>query len=379
LTVIASPATRVALVCTGIGRVQRGFERMFADLFALLRDDVDITLFKGGGPVSAREKLPLFLHRNSRALRLLPVHRLFGRTALHTECALYALGLLPYLRHGAFDVVHTIEAPLTKLLYHARARLGLRFTLIFTEATAMPPSDYPPADHIHQVSQFGLDRALQAGYRPETMTLLPCGLHPERFAPRASRAALRAAHGIAADTFVVLSVAALNRTHKRTDYLVDELARVPGDILLLLDGSLDHGDPALADYARARLGPRVRVSHVPSGEVRDLYALADVMAHVAMFEGFGIAIVEAASTGLPVITHDAPHFQWLLPNPACWIDARQTGALAQRLSALMADRALLAGLRCDVTTRQRFAWDQLKPGYMRLYREAAGFRQRSAA
>lgn len=235
----------------------------------------------------------------------------------------------------------------------------------------MAPSDYPPADHTHQIAQVAMDQALAFGYRPDGMTLLPCGIYPERFTTPRSRAELRREHGIPDDTFVVLSVAALNRGQKRTDYLVNEMAGLDGNWLLLLDGSTDHGDPGLADLARQRLGDRVRISHVPSGKVRELYALADVLAHVSMFESFGLAIVEAASCGLPVIIHDGPHFRWLVPNPNCWIDAAPAGALAAKLRQVMADPAALAAMRADAVTNERFSWHRLRPQYADLYRHVA--------
>ena len=56
--------------------------------------------------------------------------------------------------------------------------------------------------------------------------------------------------------------------------------------------------------------------------------MADIFIHGATYEAFGVAITEAASTGLPMIVHNGPHFQWVIPNPNCWIDVSRPGALA---------------------------------------------------
>jgi glycosyltransferase involved in cell wall biosynthesis len=372
-------APRIAIVSPGVGLVQRGYERLFLDLFNLMRDDFDITLVKGGGPRKPDEIVPLFVHRNSGLVHALPVHKLSGRTPYHTECLTFALGMLPYLRGGRFDIVHTIDPPLTRLLFRFRARLGLRFTLLYTDGAGMTPSDYPPADHTQQIAQIWMDQALAYGYQPSSMTLLPCGVYPERFDTPSDKATLRDAYGIDRDTFVILSVAAINRWHKRTDYLVDEVARLDGKWLLLLDGSLDHGEPDLIAYARQKLGDRVRISQVPSDKVRELYKLADVMAHAATFESFGLSIVEAASTGLPVITHDGPHFRWLLPNPGSWIDASKTGAMTARLTDAMRDPAVLDAMRSAHVVRDRFSWHSLKAGYAALYQHAASMPRRGVA
>jgi glycosyltransferase involved in cell wall biosynthesis len=283
----------------------------------------------------------------------------------------FALAMLPHLRNGAYDLVHTIDPPLTRVLHALRRKLGLRFRLLYTEACAMPPEDYPPADHTQQIAPSSFEAAVAHGHPAEGMSLLPCGFHPERFAAGPDRAALRRAHGVDPDAFVILSVAAINRNHKRIDHLIDEVARLEGRPLLWLDGSLDHGDPDLIGYARRRLGDRCRITQVASDRVGELYRLADVMPHTATFEAFGLAMVEAAAAGLPVLVHDAPHFRWLLPRPECWVDMARPGALAERLAALMAGPIRLAALSDPASTR-RFAWDALRPRYRDLYQRVAG-------
>ena len=40
---------KIALLCSGLGNIKRGHEIFAQDLFDLLKNDLDITLFKGGG------------------------------------------------------------------------------------------------------------------------------------------------------------------------------------------------------------------------------------------------------------------------------------------------------------------------------------------
>ena len=348
---------------------------MFHDLYKLVGHEVDVTLFKGGGPTSAREKVPVFLPRNGRVLTTVPLHALFGRSPIHAECLTYALGLLPHLWRGDFDVLHCIDPPLTRVMFKLRRLLGLRFRLLYTHGVTMPPGDYPPADHLHHVAIGPHAEALEAGIAADSMTVVPCGFYPERFEVQASKQALRQAHGVAHDTFVILSVAALNRGHKRSHHLIDEAAQLDGNFLLWLDASMDQGEPDLIEHARQRLGARCKISHVPSAQVGELYRMADVFAHASVFESFGLSIVEAASTGLPVLIHDAPHFRWLVPQPGAWVDMTAPGALAQRWRALMADRSQLAALGAAGQVRARFSWHQLRADYVALYHHVAGLPQ----
>jgi glycosyltransferase involved in cell wall biosynthesis len=366
-----SASLKVAIACPGVGLVQRGFERLFADQFHVLENALDVTLFKGGGATSATEKVPLFAARNGALTKILPLHKLFGRTAMHSECLSFALGMLPHIHKGRFDIVHCIDPPLTRVLYKLRALLRMEFRLLYTEGCAMAPQDYPPADHIVQISKASYDDARGHGIAASQMTLLPCGFHPHRFACARTQQELRRAHGVPEDAFVILSVAALNRNHKRVDYLIEEVSRLEGNYLLWLDGSLDHGDAALAEMAKERLGARCRISHVASEKVGELFRMADIQVLCSLFEAFGLAIVEGAAMGLPVLTHNAPHFQWLLPNPACWIDMAAPGALSQRLASVMADRGALAAMTCADSVRRRFAWENLQQEYVATYERMA--------
>jgi glycosyltransferase involved in cell wall biosynthesis len=353
-----------------VGLVQRGFERLFADLFRVLGSEVDVTAFKGGGPPTGRERVLRFAARNGPIPRILPVHKLVRRTPYHTECGTFALALLPQLVRGGFDVVHVIDLPLASILFHLRNLLGLRFRIVYTEGTLAEPRYYPPADHMHQVSGAAYGDALRWGVPASYQTLIPCGIDTARFAVDRSREDLRAEHGVPPGAFVVLCVAAINRVHKRVDYLIEEAARLPGDVVLWLDGSLDHGDPDLVEVAKRRLGDRCRVTHVPSDRVGELYRLANVMVLGSLHEAFGIAVVEAASTGLRVITHDSPHFRWLFPDPEDHADMSRPGALSERLVEVRRAGAGASPERA-AAARSRFDWTNLKGQYVELYRRVA--------
>jgi glycosyltransferase involved in cell wall biosynthesis len=351
-----------------VGLVQRGFERMFADLFRVVAPELEVTAFKGGGPSSGRERVLRFAARNGVIPRILPVHKLVRLTPYYTECATFALALLPHLVRDGFDVVHVVDLPLARVLFHLRNLLGLKFRLLYTEGASAEPRYYPPADHMHQVSLAAYEDALRYGIPESYQTVIPCGVDTARFVVARSREELRAEHRVPPDAYVILSVAAINRYHKRVDYLIEEAARLPGDVLLWLDGSLDHGDPDLVGVAKRRLGDRCRVTHVPSDRVAELYGLADVMVLGSLYEAFGLAIVEAASTGLRVITHDSPHFRWLFPDPEDHVDMSRPGALAGRLAELRYRRSSPGRA---AAMRSRFDWEILKGQYAELYRRVA--------
>jgi glycosyltransferase involved in cell wall biosynthesis len=353
--------------------VQRGFERYFGDLFAALQGDAQLTLFKSAGPSSAQEVVPPGLTRMTAWVRALPVGRLWGRTEYHRDCLAFALCLLPLLRGGHFDLVHCIDPPLASVLARLK-RLGLlRLPLLFTEGSLMPPRLYPVVDHIHHVGQAALEQALASGVPAAHMTLIPCGVHADRFTVAAQRSALRLQHGVGPDCFVVLVISALMRHHKRVDHLIEEVAQLRGELLLWLDGHPEEHE--IEQLARSRLGERCRITHVAPDQVPELLGMADVLVHGALEESFGLAVVEALYSGLPVVAHDSPHFRWLTGRPDCLVDMTRKGALARRLQDLL-DTPPAQRPQVDVQAiRQRFDWPVLREQYASMYRQVAGLSQ----
>ncbi|HEX5129360.1 MAG TPA: glycosyltransferase family 4 protein [Usitatibacter sp.] len=366
------PRPKVALVSIGIGRVQRGFERYFGELFELLREEVPVTLFRSAGGQGGSEVVPPLLGPATAIARRAPLDWLAGRAEYNRDCLAFAATMLPRLIRERFDVIHCIDPPLAYALVHAKRVARLRSRLLFTEGSVMPPRYYPRVDHIHHVAQSAHAAALAHGVTPARMTLVPCGLRVDRFPLEDDKRELRARFGIAASTFLVLAVSAVKREHKRIDHIVGEVARLPGDVLLWIDGNPE--DAQLVAQARERLGSRLRVTHVPSSEVAELYRAADVFVHAALEESFGLAILEAACCGTPVLVHDTPHFAWLLGDRSGLVDMRADGALAARLGEVARNRdAERANARARAQAiRRRFDWRELAPQYLRLYASACG-------
>ena len=80
------------------------------------------------------------------------------------------------------------------------------------------------------MSEVYHEESLRAGRPAETQTLIPYGFRIDpQFRPLSpdERAALRRKLGLPADRPVMLSVGAVNRSHKRMDYVVREVGTLP--------------------------------------------------------------------------------------------------------------------------------------------------------
>ena len=362
---------KAALVCPTIGQTRRGYERFMTELHQLIRDEVDVTLFKGGGTSIGDEVVVPHVTRTGRAARLCGNRLKFLRYRL--EFASFAHAMRPLLVRGGFDLVHFIDPPLARPLARLRARNRLGYRLLYTQAGPDPDDAWRFADRVHCLTPEACDALTHAGLAADRIEMLPVGLHAARGRPSATRAELRQRSGLSTEAFVVLAVTTLNRRHKRVDHLIEEVAAAGPGVCLWIDAGLQpDGDPALIELARQRLGDRFRHTHVPTGQVDDLYRLADVLVSAAVEETFGMAIVEAMSCGLPVVTHDSPHFRWLVGAGGHLVDMGKRGRLASLLADFRSGRVPLAPRDAPAGVLQRFGWDVLRPHYLAMYRTAAG-------
>jgi glycosyltransferase-like protein len=118
----------------------------------------------------------------------------------------------------------------------------------------------------------------------------------------------------------------------------------------------------------------VLLGTVPDAELPGWYAAADVLAFPSTKEGWGLAVLEAMSAGLPVVTSDLPVFrEYLRPGQdALMVPVADAGALAVALAAVLDDAALAARLRA--AGRQvcaRFTWARSAAEHQKIYAEVA--------
>lgn len=363
---------RVALIGSRVGYINRGFESFTRSLFELLKDRLDITLLKGGGAAGPREVVvpSLWLQDGVLSQLGLPWQR---RMQLNEKT--FALGMLPHLLRHHYDVIHFSEYGIGTMLLKWRRLLGWNYKLVFSNGAPAPPDLYGCFDMIQEVTAVRLEEAAAYGIPRDRLRAVPYGIHCDRFARRsdADRNALRDAYGIPRQAFVVLCVAALKRHHKRVDFLIDAVAKLPGDDhFLVVAGQPTEETAALRNLADERLGDRYCFLTLPHESIHEVYQLADVFVLPSLVEGFGIVIGEAMAASLPVLVHDAPSFRWVVGDDDCLVDMNDAAALVGKLGRL-ADapelrRTLGDRLACSV--RERFGWASLADMYVNLYRDA---------
>lgn len=227
--------------------------------------------------------------------------------------------------------------------------------------------------HVHyRARDFGRCRALvvlneaeQVRVRavfPREVSLIENWVVPRRWPDAARLAALRREFGIAAGDFVVGCVGRLAPV-KRVGGLIAAFAQAGlKQSRLLVVGDGDERPALEAEIARLGLGNRVRLAGFRA-DVRDFYALFDLLVLNSADEPYGLVILEAAAGGVPVIataTDGARAIAARLPITLVPID--RPDALAQAMRAAQAARHAAAPPLAG------FSFEDRLPALLALYR-----------
>jgi glycosyltransferase involved in cell wall biosynthesis len=139
------------------------------------------------------------------------------------------------------------------------------------------------------------------------------------------------------DVFTVLSVARFTK-EKQLSFLVEAMVLVP-DLHLVLVGDGPEKESLQKLIAEKGLSARVRIA--PWQDPAPFYAYADAFALVSRYEGYGLAVMEAALRALPIVVTDVGVSGYELKNDMDILTVAPTvNAIANALSRLKEDGAL---------------------------------------
>jgi 1,2-diacylglycerol 3-alpha-glucosyltransferase len=333
---------KIALLCSGLGHVDRGHEIFARDLFEMLKDSLDITLFKGGGEVATGERVIGNIPRNSLLLgeikmavspKWASAAREQERIRVETETFAYA-ALRP-LMEGAYDVIHCLEQEVCNILYANRHLFARTPKIVFSNGGAIPAGDLPNCDFVQEHTDYNLSRSAR-----NKAFMIPHGVDINLFHPGV-KTDFRRQHGIPDDAFVVISVGTICYWHKRMDYVIREVAAVPGAFLIIVGQECADTEQIVA-LGKQLMGERIVFTRMPHDKLPNAYAAADVFVLGSLFETFGIVYIEAMAMGLPVFCTDHVN-QRSIVKDGVFLDMRKAGVLTSALNQV--NQTLLESLR----------------------------------
>jgi glycosyltransferase involved in cell wall biosynthesis len=231
------------------------------------------------------------------------------------------------------------------------------------------------SDHAQSVSYLKRTSARD----PSKLIEMPNGVDAERFSPGPGGSGLRRRLGIPDDAIVAAFVATLDRAHhfKRLDVAIDALAELGDERMHVVVA----GGGELVEDFRARAGERgvgERVHFlgaVPHPELPDVLRAADLfLLTTEPPESFGIVLIEAMATGLPVIATDYPGVSAVVTDGTGLLAPQgDAGAVAARLHEIVdmgPDGRLAMGARGRARAEAEWNWPRLLDRMDDAYAEA---------
>lgn len=227
----------------------------------------------------------------------------------------------------------------TCLTYHCDLFLGGlagRGLAALYQRTFLPPTLRRVDRVIVHTRSYGVTSAMLRG---RALSIIPSAVDLTRFRPGLDASALRTALRLEGKRVIAFTGRLV--PHKGVDVILEALALLPEDVVLLVIGAGPRL-PSLVGHAR-RLGVERRVRFCPAVSDDDLpryLALASVFVFPSQnrLEGFGLVVAEAMAAGLPVVIADMPGVREV-------IDPGSEGLLAEPL--LAPDLAEKAGRLLD--------------------------------
>jgi glycosyltransferase involved in cell wall biosynthesis len=126
--------------------------------------------------------------------------------------------------------------------------------------------------------------------------------------------------------------------------------------------------------ANARLGNDIEwLGELPHQELLQIMGHAEIFVAPALYEPFGLGVLEAAMSGCALVLSDIPTFRELWDGAALFVDPRDPDQLQRALERLIADADLRRSLRSAARRRARHLTIETQASaYDRLYRQMIG-------
>jgi glycosyltransferase involved in cell wall biosynthesis len=285
---------------------------------------------------------------------------------------------------GRLDVFHATDFTLPSTLPDTRTVLTIHDLSFerFPQDT-MPgmleylrrvvPRSAQRADHIIAVSEATRRDLIELYHLPpEKITAIGHGVSGEWSpASGAEIGRIRQKYGISPDADYILTVGTLQprKNHLR---LVQAFARLKGEARLVISGGEGwRYEGVREEMDRLKIGGRVIFTgRVEDSELRALYSGAAVMAYPALYEGFGLPVLEAMACGAPVLASNTSSLPEVLGSAGLLVDPLEVEALTAGIDRLLGDESLRRGLRSKGLARAaEFTWERAARATWEVYQK----------
>jgi len=355
----------ILLICTGLGRVNRGFEQYISSLSGNLASIGFRVMVASGGQWKNPENVETLVmntpHRDSWLLRQ-------SKHGFILEQQFFASALLPQLLIQKPAIIYLGEYRLYCYLYKLRNVLGLNFKLcLYTGGQAIPGAKVfdPTRDYVHHITPAYLEQCVHLPANKQIV--IPHFIHEDFVRNIENEYLLK---NIARQKKIVLSIGLLDTKVKKMNLIVEVLGKHPEEWFPILLGATCSETSELQQLMKDKFGSGGFImENVPHPQLSPYYFAADIFVSCSPRESFGLAMVEALYHGLPVVADDFFETNWVLGKYAALVNVTNQILLVQTIRTQIHSDTIDANQQRIAYAKQRFCWDSLAENYSGFFNE----------
>jgi glycosyltransferase involved in cell wall biosynthesis len=209
---------------------------------------------------------------------------------------------------------------------------------------------------------------------PEKIRVIPLGVDPRVVILSPEERRKERARILGGEGEMVLSVGVI-QTRKNTLNMLKALKALPANYRLVLSGGNGYGSEAIHNFIRTEsLEDRVKLlGFVDDAQLARLYQAASVFLYPSFEEGFGIPVLEAMASGVPVVTSNVSSMPEVGGEAALYVDPHSPADIAQKVMQALEDLALREVLvQKGFARTKEFTWRRTAEATLAVYDEVLG-------
>ncbi|MDO8672063.1 MAG: glycosyltransferase family 1 protein [Dehalococcoidia bacterium] len=166
----------------------------------------------------------------------------------------------------------------------------------------------------------------------------------------------------------------INKPHKNLVRLIQAWAKIDVPHKLVLAGKEDERYPEARQEVEA-LGLAGRVmflGEVKEDEMPAVYRGAELFVFPSLYEGFGLPVLEAMKSGVPVIASQTSSLPEIVGDAGILVNPYDVNEMAMAIQFTLTNDSLREELRQkSLDQAQKFSWERTARETLQIYREAA--------
>lgn len=154
----------------------------------------------------------------------------------------------------------------------------------------------------------------------------------------------------------------------------EQLAEHFPDLGLVICGRPDTQNLQIAELVKQKQADNPNIvtpGFVSDEDLAAIYSAAAVYVHPSMYEGFGIMVLEAFASGVPVVTSNTSSLPEVVGDAGLLVDPKSPEELVSAIKKILSDKNLAEELVAKGLERvKQYSWRQMAERTLAIYQEA---------